>query len=421
MEVDGEFRRRVEALVAQIPKGRVMTYGQLAALCGNARAARIVGGIAHFGDPDLPWQRVVNRHGGLAAGYPGGREGHKQVLEEEGVHVNEDYKVNIQELLWMPGQEQGRLALPLSDSNDSGHQGAAPDGPAAPPTYRLGTLSMTSEQPDTTPSRPSYRNNPKEGVLVVIVGETASGKTALAIELAKRFDGEIICADSRTVYKRMDIGTAKPSKKEQAAVRHHLLDIVNPDERFTAADFKQLANKAITDISARDKLPILVGGTGLYIDAVLYDYSFAAPDAGRDPRNPRHVAQAESGSKNAPRPNTLILGLSQDREVLRERITARVGKMIAAGFIAELKILADTYGWDAPALQAPGYKAFHEYLDSALNLDESKALFVQNDLRLAKRQRTWFKRNNSIHWISNRGEAVEITTTFLSKTTDQTT
>lgn len=109
MSPDGEFAKRVEELVSQIPKGRVMTYGQIAALCGNARAARIVGGIAHFGDPDLPWQRVVNRHGGLAAGYPGGRDGHKQVLEAEGIPVNEDYQVSITELLWTPGQEQGRL------------------------------------------------------------------------------------------------------------------------------------------------------------------------------------------------------------------------------------------------------------------------------------------------------------------------
>ena len=99
---EGQFRERVEALVAQIPKGRVMTYGQIAALCGNARAARIVGGIAHFGDPDLPWQRVVNKKGGLAAGYPGGRSGHKQVLEAEGVHVSADFTVNIEQLLWHP-------------------------------------------------------------------------------------------------------------------------------------------------------------------------------------------------------------------------------------------------------------------------------------------------------------------------------
>lgn len=100
--VDTGFREHVEALVAQIPRGRVMTYGQLAALCGNARAARIVGGIAHFGDPDLPWQRVVNKQGGLASGYPGGRAGHKQVLEGEGVAVSADYKVPVAQLLWWP-------------------------------------------------------------------------------------------------------------------------------------------------------------------------------------------------------------------------------------------------------------------------------------------------------------------------------
>lgn len=96
------FRERVEALVAQIPQGRVMTYGQIAALCGNARAARIVGGIAHFGDPGLPWQRVVNKHGGLASGYPGGRRGHRQVLEAEGVAVDDNFRVSVEKLIWWP-------------------------------------------------------------------------------------------------------------------------------------------------------------------------------------------------------------------------------------------------------------------------------------------------------------------------------
>jgi methylated-DNA-protein-cysteine methyltransferase-like protein len=100
-----DFRQQVEALVAQIPKGRFMTYGQIAALCGNARAARIVGGIAHFGNPDLPWQRVVNRKGGLASGYYGGRKGQKQILETEGVQVDDDYTVNIKELVWWPNKE----------------------------------------------------------------------------------------------------------------------------------------------------------------------------------------------------------------------------------------------------------------------------------------------------------------------------
>jgi methylated-DNA-protein-cysteine methyltransferase-like protein len=104
MKPESEFRKRVEALVAQIPQGRVMTYGQLAALCGNARAARIVGGIAHFGSPDLPWQRVVNKSGGLASGYPGGRSGHRQVLEAEGVKVSADFRVDVNALLFWPPQ-----------------------------------------------------------------------------------------------------------------------------------------------------------------------------------------------------------------------------------------------------------------------------------------------------------------------------
>ncbi len=99
---EADFRQRVESIVAQIPKGRVMTYGQLAALCGNARAARIVGGIAHFGNPELPWQRVVNKSGGLASGYPGGLSGHKQVLEGEGVAVGDDYRVDVGRLIWQP-------------------------------------------------------------------------------------------------------------------------------------------------------------------------------------------------------------------------------------------------------------------------------------------------------------------------------
>lgn len=100
--IDGGFKERVYTLVAQIPKGKVMTYGQIAALCGNARAARIVGGIAHFGNPDLPWQRVVNRQGGLAGGYPGGRERHKEHLEADGIKVGDDYSIDVQELLWNP-------------------------------------------------------------------------------------------------------------------------------------------------------------------------------------------------------------------------------------------------------------------------------------------------------------------------------
>ncbi|CAN5611179.1 MGMT family protein [soil metagenome] len=107
VKVEYGFKERALSLVAQIPKGRVMTYGQIAALCGNARAARIVGGIAHFGDPDLPWQRVVNKNGGLASGYPGGKAGHQQVLEAEDIRLNGDYRVDIERLIWHPRGADG--------------------------------------------------------------------------------------------------------------------------------------------------------------------------------------------------------------------------------------------------------------------------------------------------------------------------
>ena len=126
--------------------------------------------------------------------------------------------------------------------------------------------------------------------LLVIVGPTASGKTALAIELAERMNGEIICADSRTVYRGLDIGTAKPTPEERARVPHHLLDVVDPDQPFSVADFKRLAEQAITDVRRRDKLPILVGGSGLYIDAIIYDYQFSAAGTKRSEQNPRHLA-----------------------------------------------------------------------------------------------------------------------------------
>lgn len=287
------------------------------------------------------------------------------------------------------------------------------------------------------------------GPLVAIVGETASGKSALALALAERFDGEIICADSRTVYRGMDIGTAKPTSAERSLVRHHCLDLVAADEPFTVADFKRHADKAISDILHRGKLPLLVGGSGLYIDAVLYDFTFRSPS---DPKerarlslmtikelqnelqqkriplpenrqNPRHLVRAlEAGGmtaeRNPLRPHTLIIGVQQDRASLEERIRHRVSGMVEQGFIEEVRRLGEQYGWNVPALQAPGYTAFREYIDGRLSLDEAKALFMKNDLNLAKRQRTWYRRNNSIHWLENRDnltDSVDLITTILNK------
>lgn len=250
--------------------------------------------------------------------------------------------------------------------------------------------------------------------LLVIVGPTASGKTALAIEIAEMFDGEIICADSRTVYKGLDIGTAKPSAEEQERVPHYLLDVVNPDERFTVADFKHMANVAITDIRSRGKLPILVGGSGLYIDSVIFDYQFSNENVPRSSTNVRHLEKFDAADRAEMLPGILVFGLDVPREVLKQRITARVDAMIDVGFVDEVRMIRETYP-TTKALDAPGYKAFNAYIDGALTIDEAKALFIKNDFQLARRQMTWFKRNLSIQWLIDPRKYVDTITTALNK------
>lgn len=282
--------------------------------------------------------------------------------------------------------------------------------------------------------------------LVVIVGQTASGKSDLAIKLARHFNGEIVAADSRTVYLGLDIGTAKPTADEQKLVKHHLIDVVDPTTTFSAANFKQLANMAIADVAARGRLPILVGGTGLYVDAVIYDFQFrppADPNLRRElerldvaalqnrlrergvplpanSQNPRHLIRAleTGGAIAARRPlraNTLVLGLMLDPDVLHSRIIKRVDSMVERGLIDEVRDMADRYGWDAPGLQAPAYKAFRLYFEGAISLEDAKKRFVQYDWQYARRQKTWFKRNKDIVWIGKPEEAVGLVTTLLNK------
>lgn len=283
--------------------------------------------------------------------------------------------------------------------------------------------------------------------LLVIVGETASGKSALALRLAEKFGGELICADSWTVYEGFDIGTAKPSSEEQAAVPHHLLDVADPAVGFSAVEFKKLAVNTIRSIVKRGKLPIMVGGTGLYIDSVLFDYQFLPPSdpvlrhelnalslaevlaraealgldtTGIDLRNKRRVIRLIENNGARPtkgplRENTLVLGIKTDREHLRERITARVDAMLAAGLEAEVRALADKYGWEAEPMKGIGYVEWKEYFDGSQSLDETRARIIKATMDLAKRQRTWFKRNVGIQWLNHPSMADEITTTFLNK------
>ncbi|MGB4759301.1 MAG: tRNA (adenosine(37)-N6)-dimethylallyltransferase MiaA [Candidatus Saccharimonadales bacterium] len=281
--------------------------------------------------------------------------------------------------------------------------------------------------------------------LVVVVGETASGKSALAMQLAQNFNGEIICADSRTIYKGMDIGTAKPGAEDQKRVPHHLLDVASPSEVFTVVDFKTLAVAVIGKVHSKGKLPIVVGGTGLYIDAILYDYVFrGATDDGlreelerlsvealqeritglglelpNNPQNPRHLIRTieTSGSSSVQyqlRPHTLVIGKEVPREVLNARISARVDDMMAEGLANEADTLFQKYGVECRALQTIGYQEFLIQAQPVAGMDIADIIKLHTR-QYAKRQRTWFRRNKSIHWVSKQIQAVDLITSFLNK------
>lgn len=282
--------------------------------------------------------------------------------------------------------------------------------------------------------------------LIAVVGETASGKSALALDLARRFDGEIVCADSWTVYTGFDIGTAKPTAQDRRLVAHHLLDVADPAKGFNASLFKTAAIQAIHDIQSRAKVVFLVGGTGLYIDSVLFDYSFlpAPPDSERaqrnglsiqalldeivrrdistegiDIRNKRRLIRLLETNGQRPRQHDmrsdcLVLGVRVPAESLRERITERVDRMFTEGLEAEVRTLAQKYGWDAEPMKGIGYYEFKDYFAGSRNLTETKQRIISHTIGLAKRQRTWFKRNKGIQWVTEPRQAVDITTTFLS-------
>ncbi len=283
--------------------------------------------------------------------------------------------------------------------------------------------------------------------LIVIVGETASGKSKAAQLIAKKFNGEIISADSWTVYKEFDIGTAKPSIKDRQEVAHHLLDVADPKVGFSAAIFKILAVNSINDILTRNKLPILVGGTGLYIDSVIYDYDFLPPGyigqrqelekhtidelidiisylnystEAIDLRNKRRLIRLiEAGGlrpvKKNIRPNTYILGIKLAREELEKRIENRVKTMIKKGLVQEVTFLANKYGWDIEPMKGIGYREFKPYLNGSQKLNQVSEQIMHSSLLLAKKQRTWFKRNKYIQWFSDPNKLVEEVTTLLNK------
>jgi len=278
--------------------------------------------------------------------------------------------------------------------------------------------------------------------LLVILGGTASGKTSLSIKLAKLFNGEIISTDSRQVYKYMDIATAKIKPQEMQGIPHYMIDIVDPDQEFTLADFVNKAKIHIEDILRRGKLPILAGGTGLYIRAICENYTIThiAPNSllraklqkeleekGESylyerlksldpesadkihPHNHRYVIRAieiaeagqkKSNLKSKGEYNVLKFGIEWDREKLYERINARASNQIKNGLINETKILLQKgYNLSLPSMSSLGYPEIIKYMSGEVSLAEALALLQQNTRNYAKRQLTWFRRESDVIWV----------------------
>ena len=289
--------------------------------------------------------------------------------------------------------------------------------------------------------------------LVAIVGPTAVGKSQLALHLAQTFHGEIVSADSRQVYRHMDIGTAKPNPEELSLVRHHLIDIVNPDEDFNLAQYQHLATQAIADIGQRHKLPILVGGSGLYVWALLEGWqvppvppdlefrhrledkatkigaerlyqelaradSIAAQQI--DPRNVRRVIRALEVLKHTDAPlsrrkqalsyPTLIIGLTTDRAELYRRVDARVDEMMQRGLVKELKkLMAMGYDLSLPAMSGIGYRQIGQYLKGEITLEAAVEQIKSESHRLVRHQYNWFRlKDDRIKWFEEKAES-EIT------------
>lgn len=246
------------------------------------------------------------------------------------------------------------------------------------------------------------------GPVVVIVGPTGSGKTGVSIEIAKKINGEIISADSRAIYKGMDIGTAKPTLAERDGVPHFGFDLVEPGERFTAADFKVYAEEKIAEIRKRGHVPIIAGGTGLYVDALVYDYKFGeAPDTrsavNSYHRHDNYDAQNDGLDHAADRKeictNYLLVGIKWSPEELRKRLTLRAEQMFCSGLIEETKALVQKYDWSTQAMKSNVYQFVWQYLQGEITAERAKELFVFDDWHLAKRQLTWFKRTKEIIWM----------------------
>ena len=280
--------------------------------------------------------------------------------------------------------------------------------------------------------------------VLCIVGPTAVGKTKMSIELAKQLNGEIISGDSMQIYRGMDIGTAKATMDERQGIPHHLIDEKNPDEPYSVAAFQQTVRAKIEEIKSRGKLPIIVGGTGLYIKSVLYDYEFAGESESKEvdeakyghlsneelhaklatvdeagakdihPNNRKRVIRAleiyeTSGVKKSEMIekqehkmiyDACLIGLTDDRNVLYDRINKRVDTMYETGLVEEVKALFDEgIPAESQSIRAIGYKELYDYFKGLISLEESKELIKRNSRRYAKRQYTWFNNQLDVTWF----------------------
>jgi tRNA dimethylallyltransferase len=295
----------------------------------------------------------------------------------------------------------------------------------------------------------------QDPLLIVLLGPTASGKTSLSLDLAEGFNGEIVSCDSVAVYRGFEIGTAKPSPAERKRIPHHLIDVVAPTEQFTAGDYSRLARAAIAGIHARGHVPIVVGGTGLYLRALVLGL-FAGPARSEELRQrlrerlaahgPEHLhrvlrkldpaAAATIHANDAPKViraievclsarksmtqmwqagrdplrgfRILRIGLNPDRDALYQRINARAQKMFAQGLLEETKMLMAIYGQSAGPLSSLGYKQAAQFLAGEVSREQAIIAAQQGHRNYAKRQMTWFRREPDVEWINGFGDDTKI-------------
>lgn len=267
--------------------------------------------------------------------------------------------------------------------------------------------------------------------VVVIVGPTGSGKSDLALKLAKKYNGEIICADSRTVYKGLDIGTAKPTREDQREIRHWGIDLIEPSESYSAYEFKNYALEKITDIESRGKMAIVVGGTGLYIDALVLNYSFTELDAKLKSKlsnmstdkildyceenninsvgfekNRRHlisrVLQHYSKTTRTLKPEDkfLVVGITTDPIRLKDNLLKRIHQMIDHSVVEEATKTANKFGWECPGLSGNIYRLIHSYVDGQISKEQLIEQSGYKDYQLSRKQMTWLRRNKFIKWFT---------------------